>query len=396
MKRQPKARITELIENFPTLGLTRYEWRWKKNNRWRNPKMNIHVQLADPETMHLQAKNCDYLGRSYVIGKNDDRGTRFEYLIAINHDDMEIARLLWERGELEKMSKDIFQIASPEQVSYLVWVSVTTWYKPASEEREAETDGILFSTEKTGVELHIIVFRKPKNLSFEELIKTADRQKKEREEAYKYPPKKMPEFAKIHQALKDGCRIHAFLSGGGLRVVRLENNDGSKSYYGEHPHIEDALEILEEDVLAGGRPYNKVYGKMHPHYLTGSTLPTSNIDSWLRRGSTFDCWQKNGRVVFELRGYAQTETPKEVEERLKEMEEGEVVLWSNRGYVYATGKDRFPNGDPCTSTKIVESPPGKDNADPWMYHITKIGQGENLWVAMKEAFEAPEVEVQKN
>ena len=38
----------------------------------------------------------------------------------------------------------------------------------------------------------------------------------------------------INKALKEGGRLHAFLSGSGLRVVRIEKN-GKLKGYGEHP-----------------------------------------------------------------------------------------------------------------------------------------------------------------
>ncbi|MEA1925790.1 MAG: hypothetical protein U9M90_00895 [Patescibacteria group bacterium] len=390
VKKQPKRKIAELIENFPILGLIRYEWRWKKNNRWRMPKMNIHVQRADPESMHLQASNCPYYGRAYIGRENGDRGTRFEYMIAVNHDDMEVSRLLWEQDDPEKMSKDIFQVISPDEVSYLVWVSAIRWYEPSSEEREKETGGDLFGKENTGMELDVIVFRRPKKASFKELIETADHQKQEREEAYKYFPKKMPEFPGIHQGLSDGCKMHAFLSGGGLRVVCLDN-DGKDVAYGEHPHIEEALDHLEEDFLAGGRPYEEVYGKLYPHYLTGSTLPTSNLDARIRRGETFDCWRERDEIIFELKGYAHTETPKNVLDQIERT--GSAVQWRNRGYLYQTERTRFPSGDPAFSTKVISSPLNRDGANPWMYDVVKTGRGENFWEAVKKAFSAPEIEI---
>jgi hypothetical protein len=388
----------KLFEDFPILRSLEHEWRWRtiKNAPWAKPKLNVRVQLADPEAMHLQARNINYLDQCYAIrAENDDRGTRFEYLVAVNHNDMQIATLFWEHSEHEKMFKDIFKMVPPNKVSYLAWVSVIEWHKPASEQREIETNGILFGLQKTGVELNIIVFRKPQDASFEELIETADRQKKEREEAYKFPPKEMPEFPGIHQALADGCLLHAFSSGGGLRVVHLKL-EGKTKGYGEHPHIEEALKYLEEDFLAGGRPYNEVYGKSKAHYLTGATLSTSNLDWWIRKGSTFDCWQENDEIVVVLEGCAQTETPKEVEEQIERT--GAAVQWRHRDYLYQTERSNFPNGDPCLSTKIIKTPPGKAGrgSDPWMYPITKTGRGQNFWEAMKQAFDAPEVEVRKD
>jgi hypothetical protein len=388
----------QLIKDFPVLMEIMQEKRWKKRysggNKWCLPKMDVRVQAADPDTMYLKAKNIGLLDRCYVPKENGDRGIRIEHLIAVDHTDEAIARLRWSRYPEEKqnqVAKDIFLKARPEDVNYLVWVTYLKWFKPAS--KEEENSGILFdTTQPQGVDLEIIIFCKPKNKSFTELIEIAKRKKKESEEAYKYFPKKQPAYPGIHKALREGHKMHAFVSGGGLRVVRIDSSKNMLIAYGEHPNIEKALNHLEEDCLAGGRPYDEMYGKLHPHYLTGSLLATSNIDCWILNGNKFDCWQENDVVVFALAGYAQTEVPEEVEERLLELEEGEAVSWANRGYRYVSYKDRFVNGELNTTSKIVESPPGKNASDPWMYYITKTGRGKNFWEAMRNAFAAREIE----
>lgn len=386
-----QSKIENLVENYPALGLIRYEWRWRRDRgqRWQQPKMNVKVQMADSNVMHLQANNVDYDGRVYAPNDNDDlRGTRLDYMCAVNGSDRILATLYWEKGEREKMSKDIFNIVDPRKVSYLMWVRVIEWYEPASEQREEET-GILFGTEKKGVEVTVYILRRPKDKTFQELIEIADREKREREEAYLYFPKEQPDFPGIHKALKEGNKMHAFMSGGGLRVVSF-----SGVGYGEHPNIEEALKHLEEDYLAGGRPYEKVYGKLYPHYLTGSTLPTSNLDSWIREGRTFDCWQAGDDVIFQLKGLVNTNIPSERREAV--MRTGIPVIWETRGYTYRITRERLPSGDLCTSAKVINSPEGRrDGADPWMYRITKTGRGQNFWDAVKKAFEAEEIEVNK-
>lgn len=394
MSRKTKARITELTKNFPILEHIQLDWRWREQKRWRKPKTRIHVQLADSEAMHLQARNCSYHGRAYLMGKDDERGAKFEYLIAVDWDDREIAKLLWERGELEKMSKDIFKIVQPEKVSHLVFVSAVEWYRPPTKEQEAED--ISFGTEKTGVELEVIIYRKPKGKTFQELIETADREKKERDEAYKHFPKEMPELIGIHKALLEGCRMHAFLSGGGLRVIRLEIGEVLKGY-GEHPHVEEALRHSDEDFLAGKRERKNVYGKLYPHYLTGATLPTSNLDAWIRRGNTFDSWQEGDEIVFQLKGYAHTEAPEEVNKKLESLENGESVLWKKRGFTYSSAKgvSLEGRGSPFVGTTVVDSPIGKNIGSPWMYSVSKTGRGRNFWDAVRNAFAAEEIEVKE-
>ena len=73
--------------------------------------------------------------------------------------------------------------------------------------------------------------------------------------ASKEPPPAQPcSLDHLQQALRNGAKLHAFLSGGGLRVVRLEKG-GKLLGYGEHPYIEEALRHADEDTEAGGRPY---------------------------------------------------------------------------------------------------------------------------------------------
>lgn len=105
----------------------------------------------------------------------------------------------------------------------------------------------------------------------------------------------------LEEALRAGCRMHAFSSGGGLRVVRIERS-GKSVAYGEHPYINEALRIAAEDYKAGGRAYQDVYGKIEKEYLTGDPCPNSDLDMWVRKGSTFDAWFEDELFVFELKG----------------------------------------------------------------------------------------------
>ena len=50
----------------------------------------------------------------------------------------------------------------------------------------------------------------------------------------------------LENALRGDGKMHAFLSGGGLRVVRIEVR-GDLVAYGEHPVVSDALRICADD-----------------------------------------------------------------------------------------------------------------------------------------------------
>ena len=102
-------------------------------------------------------------------------------------------------------------------------------------------------------------------------------------------------YPHLEEALKDGAKMHVFLSGGGLRVVGLEKKKDSKEdigheedehlSYGEFPYFSGALSHAEEDF---GLSYSEQYGKKHVHYLTGAyPMPFDVIDVYLKAGGSF-------------------------------------------------------------------------------------------------------------
>jgi hypothetical protein len=199
------------------------------------------------------------------------------------------------------------------------------------------------------------------------------------------------ELQGITTALQKGCRLHAFLSGGGLRVIRLETKGGDLKGYGEHPHVDDALAHADEDYLVGGREYDEVYGKKHTHYLTGSTSTNSALDAWVRQGRTFDAWWVNDEFVLELHGSQDSHAPEELYTRV--LETGNKEIWENRGFRYEITLSRFPNGEPCTSMRCLNPKKGISHL---MYDITKTGRGKTFAEAVEKAFAAEQVEVTKN
>lgn len=192
----------------------------------------------------------------------------------------------------------------------------------------------------------------------------------------------------LEAALTKGAKMHAFLSGGGLRVVRLE--DKRLVGYGEHPSIEEALRHTAEDYAAGGRPYAEVYGKMYDHYLTGSPTPSSELDACVRQGRTFDARADGAEYVVELNGLGQTKIPEDVKERALA---GETVQWMDRGYTYESAPTRFANGEPCVSTSVVAHPEGGSSIGSWHFDITQTGRAARLVEAFAEALRAKAVEV---
>lgn len=207
----------------------------------------------------------------------------------------------------------------------------------------------------------------------------------------------------LQSALAAGNVIHAFLSGGGLRVVRVEQaRHGKLTGYGEHPQVDEALRHAAEDFAAGGRPYHEVYGTfdldhpeggkkgLYPMYLTGDSNPTHALDAWMCQGHTFDAYLEGSEFCFELKGLEQSTTPRDIVDRCSA---GETIAWTDaRGVSFECTPSRFPNGERCCSTRIVSKPDGMPDHRAWMYYSKRTGRGPTLEEAARLAFEAPMIE----
>lgn len=213
----------------------------------------------------------------------------------------------------------------------------------------------------------------------------------------------------IETALRDGKgRMHAFLSGGGLRVVRIDeppptgipsghvartnNQRGKMLGYGEHPHVHEALRILADDLRAGCRPYGEVYGTEETHYFTGASTPHDELDAWIRKGSTFDARHEDGRFVFELTGLEEARTPPETIDRVAN--QSETIRWTDeRGVTRVATPSRFPNGEPCCCVRVEAKPEGMTHHRTDMWYAQRTGIGVTLAEAIRTAFAAPKVEL---
>ena len=123
----------------------------------------------------------------------------------------------------------------------------------------------------------------------------------------------LPNYPCLEKSIWAGARLHAFRSGGGLRVVSI--NDSDDPGYGEHPYIYEALQYAEDDAKAGGRPYKEVYGKLHDHYLTGDSTPAGGLDAWTLTGRSWDITFKDGKFVFESEYLKQLYPPQEISDQ---------------------------------------------------------------------------------
>lgn len=386
MEKQARKKLARLMEQYPVTAAIRSKNKWPGGKKGKSifPETSIHVQRADPDFMHFVGRYHPYGGNSYFVRDDDARGTLYQYVCAIDEADEIVESLSWAQTSPGSMVKELFASTDPAKIEYLLLVSQYNWFEPASEGKEKE--GHYFSSKLVGSSLELIVFLKPMSADWLELVETADRLEKERNEAYLHPPKEMPELLGIHEALRQGCRLHAFRSGGGLRVVSLDK-EGQSYGYGEHPQVEEALIHANVDYVAGGRPYREVYGGLYPHYLTGSNLATSNLDAWLLAGSTFDAWQEGEEVVFQLTGLKRYEPPDDVFEWMQ-IWPNRLVVWEDRDHAYIGCG--FDDG----SFTFKEFLPDEGNeSSPHFYGITQTGRGSDFWQAMLAAFDAPEQEI---
>ncbi len=210
------------------------------------------------------------------------------------------------------------------------------------------------------------------------------------------------------EALRKGNVLHAWSSGGGLMVVRIEKGrHGKLMGYGEHPHIHDALAHAAEDFLAGGRPYSEVYGTfdmddpnggktgIYPMYLTGDPSNPSQLDKWVRNG-TFDAAFKDGKFEVDLHGWGEFKTPDDIVKRCTEGQE--TVEWDDgRGCKFASSPTTLPgNGKPACSTRTVSRPEGMKQHRVWIWRTIQTGRANTLTDAFSEAFKAKSVETNED
>lgn len=193
----------------------------------------------------------------------------------------------------------------------------------------------------------------------------------------------------IEQALRNGCKLHSFRSGGGLRVFRLENA-GDLVGYGEHYNAEEAIRRCDEDYLAGGRPYEDVYGKIYPHYLTGTTEASSNVDRWLLRGGNVDAVYENGKFKVFDEFVRHIRVPKSVIDKV--LRDRKPVEWEYHNRKFVSTLSWFPNGEASTSTRCIHCP---DGLDDWSEPAIIAAEGDSFVEALAGMEKAIHAEIQE-
>jgi len=195
----------------------------------------------------------------------------------------------------------------------------------------------------------------------------------------------------VQEALSAGATMHAFRSGGGLRVFRIEK-DQEEVGYGEHPNAQDALAHLELWLQEDNPTYEEFYGGKFPHYLTGNNTPGScKLDAWLSKGGTLDSFKVGKSVVVELHEWATATPPDEVTVPVVSGEKP-YTTWENRGYKFMITPVTFANGARGYRMATTSVPRHKRFSDSTFYKIVKRGHGSTFWEALESALVAEEVE----
>ena len=202
--------------------------------------------------------------------------------------------------------------------------------------------------------------------------------------------KNVDKYKYIEEKLKDGYTIQGFRSGGGLRVLCMSKKDTEKEFYGESCDLINALRVLDDDVKAGGRKYKNVYGKIEPHYLTGSYGSDSDIlDLHVCSGRKFDVKFETNLFFVDCSTEEDLKTPKSILERV--YKKHETVFWkvpkehSLSEYIFKSSPyGPLGDGSIACSTSFIPVISGKEKNEK-MITVPRIGFGDTLEKALKSA-----------
>jgi hypothetical protein len=194
-------------------------------------------------------------------------------------------------------------------------------------------------------------------------------------------------FKHITRALREGGHLHAFRSGGGLRVIRVEKGrHGELLGYGEHVHVQAALKLANKTLgLFGRLPKKSVF-------LTGDPSAEDALDRWLLAGLEFDAQNEGDEIVVQLLNrYYEDTVPDEV---LQAALKNGTAEWENRGVTYLYYNVSYAKGSEYPwgySAKTIKG----GGVLKSVYTVAKTGHGKDFDEALKNALEAPQLEVEQ-
>lgn len=195
--------------------------------------------------------------------------------------------------------------------------------------------------------------------------------------------------------LQGKSSVHAFRSGGGLRVLRLEAGPkrGPLLAYSEAPQFDEALVHLSEDIENDGlaaKNYQAVYGinGKKQGYYTGTSSASSKADEMILCGGTLDLYGSDGVITAVFQTYERALK----EEDWKPVFHGETVRIEKRGFTYILRPTRMPGGQGGGTCETIRGP-GSEGKDDHMYEVTYTGKGATVAEAIEAALVAEPVEV---
>ncbi len=123
-------------------------------------------------------------------------------------------------------------------------------------------------------------------------------------------------YPEIAKKLINGAKIHGFSSGGGVRVLRIDNMVG-ETYYAEGANIDEAFLELEKNIKTG---------KQGICYMTGG-YANGKFDAWTRVQGGFDMVynSQSGMVEVALNWTHYHHAPREVVETVRQTKQSMTV-----------------------------------------------------------------------
>ena len=133
----------------------------------------------------------------------------------------------------------------------------------------------------------------------------------------------------------------------------------------------EAFRHADEDYLAGGRPYKKVYGKLYDQYYTDSFMSDCAMDQFVKSGYNIDLKKSVDEKVFLTAHWTERiDIPKNIKNKI--LVNYETIFWNSDGRIFESKPEFFPSGDIGFSTKYILGPKSKLGNNEYQRDV-KIG-----------------------
>lgn len=194
----------------------------------------------------------------------------------------------------------------------------------------------------------------------------------------------MLELGHIEDALRKGARLNAFISGTGLRVVKVTGNDIKG--YGEGECIEEALLYCNHNL-------NCPDEKLTPSDL-GFELPTSLLDKRMGRGQKFYAWYDGMNICIQWRSLEEFKLPPAIRLQVIDMQEALPYRDPIRKFIYVVKPTTMPgNGMKTVEITTAHVPEGQTEDHAFHYHVIQETSGtDGIYPLLLRVLDAPKVE----